>query len=681
MSSKHKNHMSDVEDSSDESTDMDKEDVVGLLASKRGLSDSDDEHIDKSYRCEISNAPGANNTPGTWADLVAAPPQTAEYTCQQAAQTRPMTENSAQGNADRPNTEDRNRPITNAGRPNENANSSDRPNNEYNYGDRPLHVYLEGTSSDLAQFTKRRLRTVQNEINEYLRPHGAIAAPQWFFQGRFVRLTCSNMQQVRKLLAITKIGDVGVSCTLPRAVVNNRPTATAAKKSYIVFGISGDIPPEEVMQDNQCTGKKLQEKDGTYSIILTPIDGREMPYITVGGCLRRRTNIFYPKPLQCTQCWAYGHSKPNCGNRPVCLHCGIRGHLKEECHGLAAGKPPRCLNCKGQHMATDKGCPKFVENKQIKKIAVDTGLPFMQARNLWKDQDRTNNMRAGLQPTATNQTLNINQGNNHMGLMANNKRDAEFSQVAQRLLENTQVVNHFLLTLLFRVPNVFDSSEAVNIHTAIHHEISQNDKLLQNYAMRTAQKDTILSFASLHEYQDNCYEDQIYPQLDMDTEVLTSAQPDNIAPVTIETKSETSKVSTKKKTNQDKNKKKEHKPPAMEVAYTNPAVPNLNANAPTYGAPPAETVYPVQQQQQLQPQWLPQQQTQHFPGYAPYIPAATGNYNNSQTFPYTPTGYQLPQHQGPPYFPTWPPHPVFGSMYPYYQPPPNPNGATENNNG
>ena len=124
---------------------------------------------------------------------------------------------------------------------------------------------MEGISTDFAQYTKKHLRTVQTELNEYLRPDGAIAATQWFFQGKYILITCNNIQQVRKLLAVTKVGEVRIKCSLPRAVTNNRPTITATKKSYIVFGISGDIPPDEVLHDNHCTGKKLQQKDGTYS--------------------------------------------------------------------------------------------------------------------------------------------------------------------------------------------------------------------------------------------------------------------------------------------------------------------------------------------------------------------------------------------------------------------------------
>ena len=256
-SKKNRYHMSDVEpDSSD--NEMNKSNDIGLLVNKRGLSDSDDEHIDKAYKCEIPHAPGVNNSPDSWADLAAAPADSADFTCQQVTTCRPIPEYMDEHNTDRPNTADLNKPTAHTDRPT--AGSSVRPSSDFNYGDRPLHVYLEGTRSDFAQYTKRHLRTVQNEINEYLRPDGAIAATQWFFQGRFIRITCNNMQQVKKLLAITKIGDIGIKCSLPRAIVNNRPNTTAAKKSYIVFGISGDIPPEEVLNDNQCTGKNCKKK-------------------------------------------------------------------------------------------------------------------------------------------------------------------------------------------------------------------------------------------------------------------------------------------------------------------------------------------------------------------------------------------------------------------------------------
>ena len=60
----------------------------------------------------------------------------------------------------------------------------------------------------------------------------------------------------------------------------------------------------------------------------------------------------------------------------------------------------------------------------------------MQARNVWKDQERTENMKAALPPKSANQTPSINQAYNYVSLPSYNKRDAELGQVAQRLLEN-----------------------------------------------------------------------------------------------------------------------------------------------------------------------------------------------------------------------------------------------------
>ena len=132
----------------------------------------------------------------------------------------------------------------------------------------------------------------------------------------------------------------------------------------------------------------------------------------------------------------------------------------------------------------------------------------------------------------------------------------------------------------------------------------------------------------------------------METEILTSIQTDHTTPVISETIIEIPKTKTKQKSTKGNNTM-EYNLPVTEAINIKPAVTNLTAQVPTYVAPQAEPTYPTQQQQQQQPQWQLQQQPQQFAAYAPLIPPAMNNQSNPQPFPYGPSGYQLPQTQGP----------------------------------
>ncbi|KAJ4425639.1 hypothetical protein ANN_27835 [Periplaneta americana] len=70
-----------------------------------------------------------------------------------------------------------------------------------------------------------------------------------------------------------------------------------------------------------------------------------------------------PKPkrhiIQCMKCQEYGHSKNYCNKRARCVKCdGI--HPTSNCN-KPHNVPPACVNCKGQHTASYRGCPEHLK--------------------------------------------------------------------------------------------------------------------------------------------------------------------------------------------------------------------------------------------------------------------------------------------------------------------------------
>ncbi|GFO04460.1 nucleic-acid-binding protein from mobile element jockey [Plakobranchus ocellatus] len=79
--------------------------------------------------------------------------------------------------------------------------------------------------------------------------------------------------------------------------------------------------------------------------------------------------------MRCYKCQHYGHGKDKC-KKPaaVCVRCGKSGHIERDC--LA---DPHCVNCRGDHAASCKTSPKFLEEQAILCYKAENGGRFQQA--------------------------------------------------------------------------------------------------------------------------------------------------------------------------------------------------------------------------------------------------------------------------------------------------------------
>ena len=91
-----------------------------------------------------------------------------------------------------------------------------------------------------------------------------------------------------------------------------------------------------------------------------------------------RVQLYIPNPLRCFQCQKFGHSKRFCKNQIACWKCGSEGHDGSEC----TAETTRCLNCKGDHCASSKSCPIWIQEKDIQRIKTEKGLSYGDARRL-----------------------------------------------------------------------------------------------------------------------------------------------------------------------------------------------------------------------------------------------------------------------------------------------------------
>ncbi|GFS07372.1 nucleic-acid-binding protein from mobile element jockey [Elysia marginata] len=80
--------------------------------------------------------------------------------------------------------------------------------------------------------------------------------------------------------------------------------------------------------------------------------------------------------MRCFRCHRFGHGRDRCRrNIDLCVKCGETGLRGEE-----YDRSHKCINCKGDHPASSKNCPKYLEEQAILRYKAHNGGTFGQAR-------------------------------------------------------------------------------------------------------------------------------------------------------------------------------------------------------------------------------------------------------------------------------------------------------------
>ena len=109
-----------------------------------------------------------------------------------------------------------------------------------------------------------------------------------------------------------------------------------------------DFEEHEIL--NMCPPSvyKVRKVPNTSMTILTFQDDNVPTHIIIEN-ERVKIRPFSPKPLQCFNCFGFGHPSNACRNSKICNNCS-----KEE-HGMCESAP-KCKNCQQDHKSTDKRC-------------------------------------------------------------------------------------------------------------------------------------------------------------------------------------------------------------------------------------------------------------------------------------------------------------------------------------
>lgn len=192
-------------------------------------------------------------------------------------------------------------------------------------------------------------------------------------------LEVSNPVDVAALKQITELAGgfkvrVGPhpSLNTVRCVISTADIAKVSEQTLKEhFATQGVVDVHRICKGN---GK---DKVSTTSVVLT-CEGKTFPETVKFGLLRIRTRAYYELPLQCYNCYGYGHSRAKCKNKTRCRVCSGEHEIAAKC-----GRKAFCSNCRGNHQPTNRKCSTYVKEVGILRLKTDLGVPYRDAKKVY----------------------------------------------------------------------------------------------------------------------------------------------------------------------------------------------------------------------------------------------------------------------------------------------------------
>ena len=149
-----------------------------------------------------------------------------------------------------------------------------------------------------------------------------------------------------------------------------------------VFGVIQHEEIKYLTQHDLTTLLKTEDPSVAATKKLTPTSAmvyflrEELPTEVVLGWDSVPVRPYIPLPTRCYRCQAYGHQAWKCkAQEEVCSSCAGVGHSYRNC----TSQTPKCAGCGGQHSANSQSCPKWMEQRQVRKITASGKFSYRDA--------------------------------------------------------------------------------------------------------------------------------------------------------------------------------------------------------------------------------------------------------------------------------------------------------------
>lgn len=181
-------------------------------------------------------------------------------------------------------------------------------------------------------------------------------------------LDTRNVESTKALLLLKRIGTIEVQAYEPR-------------KGEFAVGtirdVDGDITDAQLKASLRSTAPVSHVRRlGKSQVVKVDFATPDIPeYLTI-GYIRYKVHPYIQKPLQCTNCFRFGHVRYACIKPTCCAFCGGH-HDRSQC----AAAEPLCVNCGKAHESTSLDCTIYITAKEVSDYRSRHNVDYFTAKN------------------------------------------------------------------------------------------------------------------------------------------------------------------------------------------------------------------------------------------------------------------------------------------------------------
>ncbi|XP_062553298.1 uncharacterized protein LOC134218372 [Armigeres subalbatus] len=221
---------------------------------------------------------------------------------------------------------------------------------------------------------------IKKSVHQFLGANIDSAFPEG--GGRSYALKVRNPGHFEKLLTMAKLNNGTPVKVIPHPVHNT-------VKCIVYCRDVIDLPEEELLEElkeqnviqiHRITRNAGQQRENTPLLVVT-LSGTSRPEHIFFGFLRCPTRPYYPSPMQCFNCWDFGHTKTRCkASKATCGNCSGFHPIAED---KRCDLSPFCSKCSsGQHPRKSRACPAYRLENDVQRIKVDRDCTYPEARRI-----------------------------------------------------------------------------------------------------------------------------------------------------------------------------------------------------------------------------------------------------------------------------------------------------------